>query len=105
MSKVSDDTEASIVADYQSGTPVQQIMDAHGVREGSLYRALRRAGHEPTREFNGRRPKDWTSAELERLRALRLAGASVTALRREFSAGEERVKRALEQLGLADAPP
>jgi transposase-like protein len=105
MSKVSDDVEASIVADYLSDVPVQKIMDTYGIAEGALYRTLRRAGHEPGRPFNGRRPKKWTPAELDRIRDRRLAGATVSALRREFGAGKDRVTRALEQLGLADVPP
>ncbi len=92
------------MTEYLSNVPVRQIMDAHGIAEGELYRVLRRAGHEPGRPFTGR-PKEWAPAELDHLRELRLAGASVTALRREFGAGEVRVKRALEQLGLADMPP
>lgn len=105
MSEVSADTEASVVADYLSNVPVQQIMDSHRIAEGALYRVLRRAGIEPDRTFSGRRPKEWTPDELQRIRALRQSGASVAAISKELRAGHERVNKVLEQLGLADVPP
>jgi hypothetical protein len=100
MRKVSEDAEAAIVAEYRSNVPVQQIMDSHGIAEGALYRTLRRAGIEPGRPFNGRRPKEWTPEDLDRLRALRDSGATVAAICKVFRAGHERVNRALEQLDL-----
>lgn len=92
--------EDSIIVAYQAGTTVAAIGSDHGVTRETVFNVLRRR-QIPRRRRAGAKRKDWTSAELARLKELRSGGQSKEELADEFRCAIPRLNRALEQLGLS----
>ncbi len=98
-----DDVQAALVDAYVAGESVSAIVTAHQIGRATLYKVLREHGVELGRGFHGR-AKEWTAAELEQVRAMRLGGASKERIRVAFGTDQVRADRALRQLGLDRMP-
>lgn len=84
---------------YAEGDPVRVISEECGITRESVFNILRRNGI-PRRRRAGQKRKPWTAEELERIAELRRAQWSLEELADEFSCGYERLRRALDELGL-----
>lgn len=92
--------EDKIISDYQDdGVPVRAIGERHDVTRESVFNVLRRRGV-PRRRRPGGKRKEFSSEELRRIGELRRASWSLTELADEFRTSNERIMRALDQLGL-----
>ena len=97
--RIAVDIEASIISQYQAGTTVRLIGEAHDVTRESVFAVLRRHGI-PRRRRPGAKKKPWTEADLLRLAELRSQSWSIDDLKDEFMCGPNHIRRALEELGL-----
>ena len=73
--RISEDLAASIIADYDAGLPVAEIMDSRGICKTSMYKVLRQAGVPRVRPRGGGNNKQGNPANLAKARAERVRDA------------------------------
>jgi transposase-like protein len=100
VAAIAREIEDRIIEDYrEEGVPVRVIGERYGVTRESVFNVLRRR-EVPRRRRPGGKRKEFTADELARIGELRRQQWSVEELADEFHTGNERVIRALDNLGL-----